>query len=395
MTEDHSDESKETGDHPVIDTNLGNSLLGALDEFAIREGSWDTLECRAFLLVFSSSRMPAIYPAGDRAVIGRGGNAAICIQDDSLSRRHAQISRQEDGTFLIEDLGSRHGTRVNGEVVQRRCLASGDRLQFGGVRAVVVTFGGRFEELLLELQAINAIHTLAVGAGLGMGNTNQAMREALTELKRRVLTGGPTLELLAPLVKQLEQGLLQNEALAQELLDLAKIGDHHERSIPLFELLNPVFREISFPVYPPFQLLTDIEPHLRCTCNPDLLRQALMELAVNAIEAMPAGGTLKISARQVELGSRAARAAPFQTPGPYLRIVVSDSGAGMPSECCRRAFEPFFSTKPSYKRSGLGLTRVQHIVKSHLGFITVTSALGEGTSVAIHLPLPTVEEPEP
>lgn len=389
---DDSSESKDTGDHPAVNIDLGNPLLDSLSEFSVREGSWDSAESRAFLLVFSNRRMPTIHPVGERAVIGRRGNATVSIQDDSVSRRHALICRQEDGTFLIEDLGSRHGTRVNGEMVQRRCLASGDQLQIGGVRAVVITFAGRFEELLLELQAIHATHSLAVGTALGMGSTNQTMRETLGELKRLVYAGAPGREQLAPLVQRLEQGLQQNEQLARELLELAKIGDHQERSIVLFELLSPVFREISFPVYPPFQLLTDIEPHVCVTCNPELLRKAVMELAVNAIEAMPEGGTLKISARRVDLGSRAARTAPFQVPGPYLRIVVADSGAGMPSERCRRAFEPFFSTKSSVKRSGLGLTRVQHIVKSHLGFVTVSSALGEGTSFAIHLPLPKDED---
>lgn len=390
MSGDSSNHTRDTGDQPAVEIDLGKALLASLDAISTaREQAVG--ESSAYLLVFSGRRMPAMFPVGDSAVIGRSKRADICIEDDSVSRRHVRVSRQEDGTFLLEDLGSRHGTRINGERMRRHPLASGDRLQLGGVRAVVVTFQGRFEELLLELQSINAIHSIAIGAALGMGSANRSLRETLHELRRLVDDGAPEHEPLGPLVDRLEQGLQQHEDLADELMELANIGDYRERRIPLAELLQPVFRAIPFPVYPHFQLITEVESGVRVTCNPDLLRQAVMELAINAVEAMPEGGELRISARRVELEGRDALAIPFQAPGPNLRLVVADSGVGMPPECSRRAFEPFFSTKSSFRRSGLGLTRVQHIVRSHLGQIDLTSTLGEGTTVTIHIPLPQEE----
>jgi CheY-like chemotaxis protein len=115
--------------------------------------------------------------------------------------------------------------------------------------------------------------------------------------------------------------------------------------------------------------------------------QVLMNLATNARDAMPNGGFLTIGTDVAVLDETFEKTHGFGRPGPYVRISVSDTGVGMDERTMTRIFDPFFTTKEVGKGTGLGLASVYGIVKQHNGYITVTSALLEGTTFDIYLPL--------
>lgn len=123
-----------------------------------------------------------------------------------------------------------------------------------------------------------------------------------------------------------------------------------------------------------------------CEADPGQLQNALINLAVNARDAMPKGGILTIETSNVSL--KAAEAAKFvgAKPGDYVAISVSDTGSGMPPEVLTRAFEPFFTTKDPDKGTGLGLSMVNGFVRQLGGFVTLESKEARGTKVRIHLP---------
>ena len=116
------------------------------------------------------------------------------------------------------------------------------------------------------------------------------------------------------------------------------------------------------------------------------LVQILMNLSINACDAMPDGGVLTIEAESIILNGNASQIHPHAEPGAYLLLSVSDTGMGMSHEVLDRIFTPFFTTKEIGKGTGLGLATVQGIVKSYGGFITVYSEVGRGSKFSIYLP---------
>jgi signal transduction histidine kinase len=116
------------------------------------------------------------------------------------------------------------------------------------------------------------------------------------------------------------------------------------------------------------------------------INQVLLNLCVNARDAMPDGGRLDLCAENVRLDEQHAGLVPDAKPGPYVMIQLTDTGHGIPREIMNKIFDPFFTTKEPGKGTGLGLATVMSIVKSHGGFVDVRSEINQGSTFTIHLP---------
>jgi CheY-like chemotaxis protein len=140
-------------------------------------------------------------------------------------------------------------------------------------------------------------------------------------------------------------------------------------------------------------LREDVSMELKQTAQPQIvhadggmIEQILMNLTVNARDAMPEGGQLLVKVDRVELTDATGAGRPGARPGSFVRLSVSDTGTGIPPEVLPRIFEPFFTTKEIGEGTGLGLATVYSIAQQHLGWIEVDSVMGRGTTFHIYLP---------
>jgi two-component system cell cycle sensor histidine kinase/response regulator CckA len=141
------------------------------------------------------------------------------------------------------------------------------------------------------------------------------------------------------------------------------------------------------------QVVEQFQPDLGVVlCDPGLLDQVVMNLVVNAKDAMTGGGTLTLATQDVVVALGDSVPDPEMVPGPYVRLSVTDDGAGMSPDVMAHLFEPFFTTKETGKGTGLGLATVYGIVKQSNAFIDVRSTPGQGTTFAIYFPRVTVGE---
>jgi hypothetical protein len=152
----------------------------------------------------------------------------------------------------------------------------------------------------------------------------------------------------------------------------------------LIEELQHILRE-TFPKSIRFQ--TELAPNL-WTLAADAIQidQVLLNLCINARDAMPNGGTLTITAQNVTLGEDCPALNPEAKPGDYVMISIADTGTGIPAEIRAKIFSPFFTTKEAGKGTGLGLSTALGIVKNHAGFLNLHSETGKGSVFKVYLP---------
>ncbi len=184
--------------------------------------------------------------------------------------------------------------------------------------------------------------------------------------------------------------------LVRQMLDFSRRSVMTRSHVDLSPLLNEQVKLLRHTLPENIELRLELQhAHLIVDADPTRLRQVLMNLALNARDAMPAGGALSFTLSRLDVAPEQNRPAPLPDiqPGPWLRLEVADTGAGIAPPHLPHIFEPFFTTKGPGMGSGLGLAQVYGIVKQHGGAIAVASTPGEGTTFTIYLPL-IASEPE-
>lgn len=252
-----------------------------------------------------------------------------------------------------------------------------------------VTEKRKIEEQLFRAQRMESIGTLTGGIAHDLNNVLSPIAMSVEMLKAKYVDE-ESLGWLRILQESVERGA----NMVQQVLSFARGNEGKRIEIQprhlLVELVK-VLRE-TFPksIDVQFNLSRDL---LTVPADPTQLHQILMNLCVNARDAMPQGGLLRLTANNHFVDENYARMNHDARIGEFVRIAVSDTGTGMSGEIVDRIFEPFFTTKPMGEGTGLGLSTTLTIVKSHGGFLDVDSEIGRGTRMTVYLPASTDARP--
>lgn len=240
------------------------------------------------------------------------------------------------------------------------------------------------EEQLRQSQKMEVVGQLTGGIAHDFNNLLTIIAGSLELLLRGLRGADPK---LARRAEAAMEGARRAAALTQQLLAFSRRQPLAPASVDLNRLVDGMSallgRTLGAPVAIRTLLAGDLWPTL---VDPNQLENAILNLALNARDAMPAGGRLTIETGNVHLEDAQCAPAGGARPGDYVMIAVSDTGTGMTPEAQARAFEPFFTTKPIGQGTGLGLAQVYGFVRQSGGHVSLESAPGQGTSVRLLLP---------
>lgn len=245
-----------------------------------------------------------------------------------------------------------------------------------------ITEHKRLESHLLRSQRLESIGTLASGLAHDLNNVLAPIMMAVQFIKDNAKDPG-----MKTCFQTLETCSKRGADIIRQVLMFAR-GIEGQRI-----LLNPThliheMERIAKETFPRSIAVTASTPRQPCVLLGDAtqVQQVIMNLCVNARDAMPQGGTLDISLQKVLLDAAAAQIHPKAKPGEYVIISVTDTGTGIPPEYLEKIFDPFFTTKPLGQGTGLGLATVMGIAENHGGFVQVDTRLGVGTTFNVHFP---------
>jgi len=265
---------------------------------------------------------------------------------------------------------------------------SGDLRRGAGV-TVDVTEQRSLEDQLRQAQKMEAVGQLAGGVAHDFNNMLNVIIGYADVMSGQLAADDPHRSDLQEIVKAAKR----SAALTQQLVAFSRKQILQPRVLQLRDVVDGMTPMLRRLLGEAVDLRTMTSERGRVKADAGQLEQVLVNLILNARDAMVDGGTLTIETADVVVDDGASRQDPNLPAGPYVMIAVSDTGIGMDSPTRRRVFEPFFSTKGQGRGTGLGLASVYGVVKQSGGHITVRSELGRGSTFTIYLP-PTYDSPE-
>ncbi len=239
------------------------------------------------------------------------------------------------------------------------------------------------EHQLRQVQKMEAIGRLASGVAHDINNILTAILAHASLVKVRAEAGTP----LKMTGEVIEKAVHRGKELTSQLLGFARQGKHHHVAVDIHDVIQEVIGLLGRTINKTITFQADLTAEKPCVVgDPNQLYQILMNLAVNACDAMGDSGELIVQTVNECVTPEQASHVPGLYAGDYVLIRVTDTGSGIPPDIQGQIFEPFFTTKEQGQGTGMGLAMVYGIVKNHRGYIGVTSTLGGGTTMRVYLP---------
>ena len=320
-------------------------------------------------------------------------------REEFLAMTITQIRPEEDNPKLLKFIANRPADyqsfsesrhrRKDGAIIQVEITSRPMTFEGGEARLVIaadVTEKKQLEEKLRQTQRVESVGMLAAGIAHDLNNVLAPIMFA-APLLRKSVSGDRESKIL----DLMELSAARGVGLVKQILGFARKATGDIRSVQVKHLAHDIIDVIEQTFPKSIRLEHQFPSDLWLVqSSPTQIHQVLLNLCLNARDAMPKGGTLRITMANLRLNAEQAQAfssaQPAASPGAWLSIEVADSGTGIPPDVLKRIWEPFFTTKGPGEGTGLGLSTVRGIVEGHHGFIILDTHEGTGTTFRVFLP---------
>ena len=349
----------------------------------------------AIIAVDENQRIVVFNPAAEKTfgcsaqeVMGQPLDRLIPERARTAHREH--VARFGQTHVTKRTMGGRHdslfGLRANGEEFPIEASVSQVEIRGKKLFTVIlrdITDKRRAESQLLRAQRLESVGTLAGGLAHDLNNILAPIMMSIRLLERRLAGDPEGLECVTMLAQLADRGA----NIVRQVLSFARGIEGDRMPMQVKHVLREVIDIFRQTLPRNITVLQDVPSDLwSALADATQLHQVLMNLAVNARDAMPDGGTLTLSGQNVTLDEHFAQTHPEARPGRYVALSVADTGTGIAPEHIDRIFDPFFTTKSHGEGTGLGLSTTLGIVRAHEGFINVDSEPGRGSRFTVYLP---------
>lgn len=383
-----------------VTDELGRDQLSAAERYRLLVESSQDILCTLDLdlrFTYASPSITALLGYGESELLGASLNDILAAEDAALVRADLTETLAGDDLTGVQlpqghlelSLASADGRAVWVEVKRSFIRDEGGRPV--GIVAVGRDITERkaeeverrkLELQIVQFQKLESLGTLAGGIVHDFNNLLMGIQGNVSLMLLEAAPGSRLFERLKSVETYVERGA----DLTRQLLGFARGGKYEPKPRDLNALLNESL-QLFGRTHKEIVLKPDFDEQLHAVeVDRGQIEQVLLNIFVNAWQAMPEGGTLGVRTENVTLNGRQARSLQL-TPGRYARLEISDTGCGMDEATRLRVFEPFFTTKAMGHGTGLGLASAYGIVLNHGGIITVKSRLRRGTSFVIYLPV--------
>jgi PAS domain S-box-containing protein len=313
-----------------------------------------------------------------------GTNCKLLEVEDNREEREERFKRILNGEATVFDTEHyrKDGSRILLEV-------SSKGIEIGGELFIQslhrdITEKKAIQEQLIQSQKMESVGQLAGGVAhnfnnlltsiLGYAELLQEHSNLDSESKRRV--------------NSIESAARKAGVMVSKLLSFSRRESYETLPLTINDAINDSVRLLEGVLDKRIGVKTTLSKNLpTIEGDPNQLEQVIMNLMVNARDAMPDGGLITVHTNHIEIEKERHNMPAYVTPGNYILLSVSDTGNGIPKEIINKIFDPFFTTKEKGKGTGLGLATVYGIIKDHKGYVTVQSEVDKGTTFDIYLPI--------
>jgi len=346
-----------------------------------------------FRVVAWNVRAEEIFGYSEAEAMGKHATELIISEDlkDWANKVFLSITLEEGGTTNVNENRIKDGKTITCEWYNTALHdASGAVVGMASI-ANDITERANLEAQLRQSQKMEAIGTLAGGVAHDMNNVLAVVVGLCSVMQREINEGDPHKADLENVLSAAMRG----KDMVNNLLGFARKGTYARKPFSLTEVVESLAKLLGKTIPKEISVRTDLEsPLSNVVGDQSQITSALMNLCINASQAIDGRGDIIIACNEVEVAGEDIGVQPRLEVGRYVRVQVVDSGQGMDEETLKRSIEPFFTTKDVGEGTGLGLSMAYGAAETHGGGLRLDSVVGEGTTVSMFLPIATVPRDE-